>query len=496
MTSLQQTTITNSKKENTTNNDSTKQRKWIIIEDFPKKAKYFIANILTFFPNDAIYWLFPETNEAAEFDFLTYVDKNIGCFKLTTKEDNKWVIITGSIFFYWSKSEMEFVNNFDFVAADGNGIILLDVKLPSVLPNDSEDIIHPTLKKKMYEFLTRDDPRKIKPLISIMSQSVAYGMVKEAIKEDHRIFAPGGRWSFTKPQHFVEFIKETAAEWDKHHSKPPYAIEDFLKDMAKLSQHDCHNWREEEPSELRKYIKKGTWNTEWSMPIQLGYLIKLLKYEPKKFVKTFELKNSKGYFIDGHSIGECLKIMGTKDKNTYSFSLLGATFIAWAAYRRHFPHSEGNKLFIKAVKTLGNKNIARYKLISPPQQNETLQTTVTALFKMIFNLTKSTIEEETGKDLLTDVELDSNGLRITINIHPENLQKKIQGTYQNRFLTKNVEGGGESTTKILDYIAQSNFCDNFVMGRKPFIGSPCPLTISAAGDYKENGILLNFKYGT
>jgi len=480
-------------------------RKWIIIEDDPNRAKYLIAFILSLFKEDQIYWLYTNNRDKVP----SFVSED-GLFRPPPFRLNgeKEEEVCGKIDFRWCDNRAAFFEHFNEIN-DYNGIVLLDVNMPAF---GSKDTLDEELGKALKGFLCGDQLEPSKSMITIASSQASYTRVIKQLSPYEKKVEKGGagEWSFetsTFHKDCKSVVELSDRKWQELYSNPDFTLQDFLSKMAELDQHDCHNWRDEIPAELIRYKKKGRWDQDWDMPVQLAYLIKFLGFtDAEKFVKELELKKPSGHFLDGSVVCECLKVMGTKTKppsvfpgslGTLSFSLLGATFVCWAAYRQCFRLEDapaGDQLFKQAIKSLKStphkKNIARYKLISPPQQHDTLQKTITALYEMMMTMYKSTLESSSGEDLLKDVSLNEKGLAIRININPSNLFKKLSLRYKNKIMKAKEEGGGDTCAKILQYFDLCNYCDNFGSSEQPFLGAFNSLKLYRAGDYDSNGIIV------
>ncbi|MCG8328807.1 MAG: hypothetical protein MI974_14040 [Chitinophagales bacterium] len=477
-------------------------KKWIIIEDRAYKAKEIIFQLLKKGKKDQIIWLFPNNKDTMP-NFLREEDATQHLYQFYKEYetiDNNWEEIDGEIHFFWCHNEEDFITYFDRVN-DHNGILLLDIQLPTLGNLQELDGI---LLEKVQHFLLDGPPGKSQGLICIISSVVSHGAAKGRISMGDERIISSGEWSFSAAsleKDCQQVIEECERVWLKLYDRPLYTLDQFLKKMSKLDQYQCHNWANDNPISLIKYKKNRLWNDTWDMPIQLGYLIKFLHYDHKEFVKEFDLRDKK-YFNGGSAIAECLKIMGTNDERTDSISLLAATFFCWAAYRHSFPAQErkGDVLFIGAIKNcLTNVSIARYKLITPPQKLPTLKKTIQALYEMMTMLYKSTILKEHRADLLKDVKLNEKGLQIQIKINPEALFSKLSPHYSCILLSK--EGphkgkGGDTSQKVFTFWSYSNYCDKFVQSKLPILGSQYPFSILSAGDYTNNGLLIQFGYDT
>lgn len=499
--------LTNSKQNFDKDSDmASNKRKWLLIEDNREKAECLMANIAHYFPREDIYWFYTE-KETYIYPRFLYEPKEAGlvCFRTVYKKvDGKPKNIRKKINFYWCKNRTTFFDFFDQIN-DHNGIILLDVSMPVF---DNKPFLTDDLNKKIKDFLFGEDPRLCRPLITIISGVANNLPVKIGIgsEDEKRIltsdaaFIPG-----TLTKDCEKTINSSHQLWQILYENSQINLEEFLDKMAQMDQHECHNWKNEVPSELVKYKQRNRWNEDWDMPIQLGYLIQLLNYDPVEFVDKFKLKNEAGYFQDGCNICECLKVMGTQakpgksnSKGTLSFSLLGTLFICWAAYRQTIAQEDRkhDDLFIEAILACPGKPAARYALISPPQTSFSLRKTITALYNMMLLLYKSSLPNDYGKDLLKEVLFDETGLSIRLNINPEKLFEKMKLEYERRYLGGQHNGGGLSTTKILDFYAVSNYCDFLQRNRIPFLGTYYGLKILPAGIYNENGIILKFGHET
>ncbi len=481
------------------------KKKWILIEDSAEKAKYLIGNVLRLHPEDELIWLYAENESPLKPTFITRLEKGgFATYKSEIKlPGGQCQLVTGTFRFHWCRKRKEFFNAFNAIN-DHQGIILLDVELATL---GKKHYLDEELKAKVQYFL-EGGKGKPKSLITIISSVAAHGKTRDDIApDDDRVLAiGGGRWSFStrsNPKDCEQVVMVSQENWDRLYGTPDLSIDEFLKKMSEFDQHECHNWRDEIPSELIKYRSRNRWNDHWNMPVQLGYLIQLLKYNPEHFINEFNLKKEDGYYRDGCDICECLKVMGTKaksgdprSKGTESFSLLGILFICWAAYRHVFVNKDRkDQLFIDAIKSCDSKNIARNSKITPPQTNATLKKTIIALYDMMSVLYKSTLEHEKGKDLLKRIKLDKDGLQIILGINPENLFKGIKDTYESTIFRYEVEGGGTSSGKILTFHQYANYCDHLQMDKKPFIGSYYGFKVMAAGNRVENGIIIMFGNG-
>lgn len=481
-------------------------RKWIIIEDDVDKASLLIANILEQFPKEDISWIYTESTDS---DYPSYIEKNNGktIFRDDVKlnVDGEYKFFEKEIGFVFGIDRAHFfevLKSLDFT----DSVILLDIKQP-VLDNSPE--IDTQLKDYLLNVLSEYNDS-----ITIVSNKAHYASTKKSFYPlEKRINIQGsGDWEFAGKKMYEDCqaaVRSAAKFHQRTFSENTYQLEDFLSDMAKLDQHACHNWRENDYTSLKKYKQKGRWNLEWDMPIQLGYLIKLLDYQPQEFITTFNLKKN-GYFYEGHPIGECLKVMGTKvqsnedeqlDKTkvgTNSFSFMGALFICWAAYRNTFRSTEErkDKYFIKAIKSSFKdiRYIPRSSAISPPQQYETLTKTVNTLYDVMIDLYKSTNLKNQGKDNLKGVRLNREGLSIRLNISPSKFHEKMRNKYQYQMFGKSASNEGSTTQKILELFKLTNYCDRLDNNNKHLLGFTNSLKILSAGDREENGIIL--KLGT
>ena len=107
----------------------------------------------------------------------------------------------------------------------------------------------------------------------------------------------------------------------------------YLNQMAQQTVGDCHK----------------CWGTN-EVPLAFKHLADLLGYQPAKLASKLGMKTVP-YPDSSDIVAECLKTLGSKD--SHCFSAMGATFIAWAAYRHHFPDGAGNNKFAKAISVVG-----------------------------------------------------------------------------------------------------------------------------------------------
>ncbi len=479
-----------------------KIRKWILIEDDQEKARILIGYILQLFSSEEVWWLWPVKKVPFNPFFISSRELNGDAIYtvddfVCPKDCNKQ--ISGRIKFIPCTTRPEFFQSLRGATSE-KVIFLVDVELPT-LGSTSE--LDAELAEYLKNYLLSE--KSYQGIVTIITGRAHPAATKQVIKEGDSRILTSGEWAFqnNKVNDCHEVIIQSDAQWKKHFEKNHFTLQDFFENMAQFDQHETHNWENDTPSKLDYYIEKKRWNTEWNMPIQLGFLIKLLNYDPQEFVETFELKNEHGFFANGSSICECLKIMGTKAKDNQegssegsrSFSLLAVLFFAWAAYRQTFATEEdrADEKFIEAIKGIGyNNQIARYSMITPPQSNASLRKTGQALFNMMTHVFKSTRPQDRGEDLLRRLKLNKDGLAFHLDIYPDGLFHKMQLEYGKRYLNHKNQGGGDTSRKIFDYIDRANYCDAPQRDREPFWGPPFSLNIHAAGDENENGIILRF----
>ncbi len=469
------------------------KRRWILVEDYPAKAEYLISYILQQHPQDDIYWILPDNTN---YNHPTYVkelqsDSELKPFKMPLiLEDNKIEVVEGTIHFFACQTEAEFTQVFQpFLRLDGN-ILLLDIELKNFgKPGPNTAFLAPQAKRLL-------GGQGQKNLVTIMSGVANFAEVKRRIDdtEEDRIVALGGRWQFvysSLPKDCWAVVNESHRRWQKVFNRNQFSLSDFLEKMAEMNQHQCHNWQNESASKQQYYISTERWHEEWNMPIQLSYLNQLLGYDPEQFVADLDLKKSNGYFREGSPTCNALKVMGTKDKDTHSFSLLGTAFIAWAAYRNLFPEGAAHDHFLKAIRKATERN-ARHQFITPPQTLPTLQKTIHQLYELFGTLFITTEEAAEQLDNVRDVELDAKGLSFHLNINPEKLHRAMTQEYRKRLLGNKEIGGGTSSKKIVSYLAQSNYCDRLLMDKKPLVGATYGLLLFAAGEDNAHGTILKF----
>ncbi len=479
-------------KENKNMNSIKNTRRWVLVEDYPAKAEYLISYIMQTHPSDEIYWIFPDSTTYNRPSYVKSLEKkdSLKPFKMPLiLEKGKIEVVEGKVHFFWCKNREDFSELYEDIVRDDNSILLLDVELKGLGKTGPDtDFVAPKAKRML-------GSQGRKCLVTIMSRVANFMEVKSRIDpEDDRILALGGRWQFiysSLPKDCREVVQESHKLWQKLFEKNEFNLDVFLEEMAKLSQHECHNWQNELSKNRQYYIETGRWHEEWDMPIQLSYLIKLLNYKPDQFIEDLDLKKNNGYFQEGSPTCHALKLMGTKDKDTHSFSILGAAFIAWAAYRDLFPNGDGNALFLNAIRQ-ASERMARHQFITPPQQLPTLQRTIRQLFQLLRTVFISTEADPKQLDNLMEVELEDSGLSFCLNINPESLHQALTQEYRKRLLNAKEIGGGTSSKKIIDYLAQSNYCDRLLMDQKPLIGATYGLKIFAAGEENINGTILKF----
>ncbi|MEM9820584.1 MAG: hypothetical protein AAF985_05910 [Bacteroidota bacterium] len=404
---------------------------------------------------------------------------------------HQYKTVEGNAYYYWCNDEQQFNHHFKRIVDFPKCILLLDVQLSAL--HDRQGFFT-TLKFRAKEFLKQSHQRS---MITITTSQMAFGTVKGEInRNDDRILAIGGVWEFvgsTMNKDCQSVVEESALHWQKLYGTPQFTLEDFFDEMAKFNQHACHNWQNETVGNLQKYKEKGRWDSNWEMPIQLAYLIRLLDYDPKVFVELFELKNDRGYFKNECAICECLKVMGTNDPNTTSYSVMGVLFICWAAYRGAFPKGEHNEAFIQAIKSC-SADAARHGTISPPQTVKTQKATAIALYEMIRVLCVSSKKLAQERDLIKSVQICECSLKIRISINARSLHQSIQKEYKKRIGQSSI-GGGTSAKKIVNYFELSNICDRLVWNKYSILGTACKgFSIQTAGEKETNGIILKFGY--
>jgi len=468
-------TIPPPKKSNTKNapmentSKHSEPRHWIIIEDYPSKAEYLIAHILNEFPDDVIHLLHSEKDTFNVPIFLKVKESgNPKKFNLRIKENlgRRSKVIQGAAYFYDCHNQELFLEAIDKMMLLDKAIMLLDVELTALGGKQGFDSL---VRFKAKEFL--EDKNK-KATITITTNQASVQAVKaDIIHEDKRINESS--WLFrgsTMNENCKSAVIESDKHWQKIHGTPFYNIKEFFNEMSRFKQHDCHNWQDE-----------------------LSYLIQFLKYDPDDFIKEFGLKNENGFFKDGHSICECLKVLGTTDANTLGFSILGALIISWAAYREVFPEGTYNQAFIAAIKSCHEKD-ARNAMVVPPQSIRTQKKTAVALYEMIKVLSISTEKINAGKDNIKSVKLTPKALEIRFGINPENLQKAIDKELKKRYSDSSI-GGGTSSKKVVDYFVASNKCDRLIMNKFSFLGNAHKgFSLLTAGYHPSNGIILKIGY--
>jgi len=145
----------------------------------------------------------------------------------------------------------------------------------------------------------------------------------------------------SKPDEMSTFVKKAVTKWDEVHKNPNLIVlNNYLDSMIKYNMKDCHNF---DTGFIPLCTLLGYKDTE---------LKKKLKITPKNTNKKI--------------MQEFLVTTGISDSPIITFLL--STFIAWAAYRRHFPDGKGNALFIKAISAFianqKHEEIARYSSIT------------------------------------------------------------------------------------------------------------------------------------
>lgn len=467
-----------------------KKRNWIIVEDSPIRAEELITQIiLKHGQEDGIYWVYAHRDHKPSPTFVRDLVNPKGAFS----RPNGDKAIVGDVKLYWTKTAEAFTKAFNKIK-DLPGILLLDIDLSALGGN----VHSPVLMNAARSFIPLGQPKN-ESLICIVSRVAAYGPVKEEIRaNDERIITDGGgKWVFSMPRMAAdcrEVIEVCDEAWRKHYGTERISLDEFLDKMGELSIEDCHNWQEQIPSRKQEYITQNRWSEDWDMPIQLQHLIQLIGWPPERFIQTFQLRQEQNGFIDGHPICECLKTMGNKDGN--SFSLLGAIFIAWAAYRNTVSDGAKEELFVKAIQSLielKEMDIARRRMITPPQQLSCLKETINALYRLFCQVYISTRPEDQGQDILEEVHLNKQGLSIEVMIEPEPLHKSVSKSYWERVLSKsneteNSSNGGDTSSKIIDYHIRSNYSDAFTYNPKhPFFESDNSLKLIPTS---ENSITI------
>lgn len=258
----------------------------------------------------------------------------------------------------------------------------------------------------------------------------------------------------------------------------------YLNQMADQTAGDCH---------------KG-WSTNEAPPV-FKRLADLLGYQPAKLASKLGMETVP-YPDSSDIVAECLKKLGTKD--SHCFSAMGAAFIAWAAYRHHFPDGAGNDNFAKAISGCrglsGADKVSRDSSIIAPQESGRLKETIRSFYEMMKSLLKAdkdTVFCHQGEDLLINVQLNQGELSIHCKQHPDLLSKHFDKII-NKLITSLNQANFESTEHtvcrtILKFWMQSAISDKVQFGseQRPFLHAP--LRICPAGDEPITGTVIRFE---
>lgn len=258
----------------------------------------------------------------------------------------------------------------------------------------------------------------------------------------------------------------------------------YLNQMAQQTAEDCH---------------KG-WGINEVPPV-FKHLADLLGYQPAKLASKLGMRTVP-YPDSSDIVAECLKTLGSKD--SHCFSAMGAAFIAWAAYRHHFPDGLGNDKFAKAISGCrglsGADKVSRYSSIIVPQESARLKETIKSFYEMMKSMLKADKKTKfcaQGDDLLIDVQLDRSGLRIHCMQYPDLLSKPFDKIIRKLIISLN-QASSESTgntvcRKILRFWMQSAISDKVQFGseQRPFLHAP--LRICPAGDEPKTGTVIRFE---
>ena len=274
-------------------------------------------------------------------------------------------------------------------------------------------------------------------------------------------------------------------EFDNRFGDP---LSQFLNEMKKLSVREAH---------------EGWGNQE--VPPTFEHLANLLGYQPPELARKLGMSINP-YPSSSDIVAECLKTLSTKDKQSYCFTAMGATFIAWAAYRYHFPDGDGNIKFAKAISDCRDlcesdcKKISRHSSIIVPQKSAMLKKTVRSFYEMMKSMLKAdkdTVFCKQEDDLLKKVKLDQNGLSIHCKQHPDLLSTRLNKIIEELIGSLN-QASSEPTEHavcrtILKFWMQSAISDKVQFGseQRPFLHAP--LRICPAGDEPITGTVIRFE---
>ena len=482
--------------------DHTPPLTWLLVEDKEDKAAYMMAYITQFRPGDKIIWLYPDDGSVNPYliGFDLGTDQT---YEIKTSIDNGFVEISINFTFLWCHNDEEVNGAFESVMAEKNLILLLDIHYANYHTPDKY-IFDGQFKISCLELLSKKSP-DVNLIMVATSIQANTALFRQSLNRDERVLIPTD-FTYDKGDKMekdcMEVVLYALNAWKSFYSSQyQYNIDHYLADMAKLDQYDCHNWNNTDIREMHRYLQKKLWNKEWNMPIQLEYLIKLLDYRPKVFFTQINNLQSDrdSRFNATHPLTECLKIMGTKDDKTHNISLLGVLLLAWAAYRHAIPgKKENNYYFVDALNKCTDIQTARYRLIGPPQQDTTLQLTMKAFYDMMFLLFPH--QTDNGLDNLKGIKWanDFKCLQFHLGISPKLLHAKLKDDYRNHCFPEDGQtpGGGKTTGKIIKFMSLCNFGDKLIVGKHIIMGSAYGFSIKTAGDFDNNGIILQFGHDT
>ena len=439
------------------------ETKWLIIEDGFSRAKCLIEAIRIRDDLNPIVLVF------ANIHILPEDQSDLQIFCNHNKSD--------VIFCRDEKSLIYIIDSYKHE----NLIVLLDIELigvsekviPNSLTNTIKDVME--LKDQYIRFILRTTTGRDDNLVK------ALGLYSMQTRSFDRRFVTGG-WDFASAQEPLleacNAINAAIARWEEFAG---LSINEFLVEMKKLSQEECHSG----------------WGGQ-NAPIQFANLSRLLGYSTDSFAEMLGIS----YESCQNVVGQTLIKMGCSDSE--SVSVVAIAFIAWAAYRNVFPDGEGNDRFADAIKSVydsdsENWELSRNSSVIVEQKYESLAMAVKSLhqvFVSIYKADRHNSSYKEGDDLLHDVQLDSkNGLRIYLNMNPDKLAKTLHNLADSLIMKKDNIGSEHTVSwNILKFWIRSSVGECMTSSEDsvvPFFVPNYPLRISSWG-YDKKGTLLSF----
>lgn len=258
----------------------------------------------------------------------------------------------------------------------------------------------------------------------------------------------------------MTFVKEAVTKWNEIHRNPNLIVlNNYLSSMTKHSMVDCHDF-------------------------DTGFipLCTLLGYEDTELKKKLNItpKNTNKKVMQ-----EFLVTTGILDASIITFLL--STFIAWAAYRRHFPDGKGNDLFIKAISTFiakqEHKETARYSSITAEKNTAShIKNILTSLYEFFLSILIHKDNSWINRDTLLEVELSQKGVCFTLVFPPTELIDRLNEIAKNTYDALRspdikIKSHHSVSHRILELLVLSNVSSVKDQEDDSFIGTEFPFYI-------------------